>query len=116
MTSFKIKSLLGSLLMALAMVFAAPAMADSLDDARAAGLVGERPDGLLGLVNPNAPTSVKSLVQSINAQRLQKYQQIAGEKGVPAEQVGAIVGEKTISERLKPGWYYMNASGQWVRK
>jgi uncharacterized protein len=115
MTSFKIKSLLGSLLMALAMLFAAPAMADSLDQARAAGLVGERPDGLVAPVSSNAPADILSLVQSVNAKRLEKYQQISAEKGVPAEQVGAITGEKIIS-KLKPGWYYMDASGNWVQK
>jgi uncharacterized protein YdbL (DUF1318 family) len=115
MMSFRIKALLGGLLMALAMVFAAPAMADSLDQARAAGLVGERPDGLVAPVSPNAPADILSLVQAVNAKRLEKYQQIAAEKGVPVEQVGAISGEKIIA-KLKPGWYYMNASGQWVQK
>jgi uncharacterized protein YdbL (DUF1318 family) len=115
MMSLKIKSLLGSLMMALAMMFAAPAMADSLDQARAAGLVGERPDGYVAAVSANAPADVMSLVQSVNAQRLQRYQQIAGEKGVPVQQVGAITAEKIIA-KLKPGWYYMNASGQWVQK
>ena len=115
MTSFKIKSLLGGLLMALAMVFAAPAMADALNDARAAGLVGERPDGLVSPVDPSAPANIQSLVQSVNAQRIEKYQQISSQKGVPVEQVGAISGEKIIS-KLKPGLYYMNASGQWVQK
>jgi len=115
MTSFKIKSLLGSLLMALAMLFAAPAMADALDDARAAGLVGERPDGLVAPVSSNAPANILSLVQAVNAKRLEKYQQISAEKGVPAEQVGAITGEKIIS-KLRPGWYYMDSSGNWVQK
>jgi uncharacterized protein len=46
---------------------------------------------------------------------MEKYQQIANEKGVPVEQVGAISGEKIIA-KLKPGLYYMNASGQWVKK
>ena len=115
MTSFRIKSLLGGLLMALALVFAAPAMADSLDDARAAGLVGERPDGLVAPVSPSAPADIQSLVQSVNAQRMEKYQQIANEKGVPVEQIGAITAEKIIG-RLKPGWYYMDSSGNWVQK
>lgn len=115
MTSFKIKSLLGGLLMALAMVFAAPAMADALDDARVAGLVGERPDGLIAPVSPSAPANIQSLVQSVNAQRMEKYQQISAEKGVPVEQIGAITAEKIIG-KLKPGWYYMDASGNWVKK
>ena len=115
MTSFKIKSLLGGLLMAVAMVFAAPAMADSLDDARAAGLVGERPDGLVAPVSPSAPSNIQSLVQAVNAQRMEKYQQISAQKGVPVEQVGAITAEKIIG-KLKPGWYYMDSSGNWVQK
>lgn len=113
--SFKIKSLLSSLLAVLVLAFAAPAFADSLNDARAAGQIGERPDGLVGAVNPNASADIKSLVQATNARRLEKYQQIGAEKGVPADQVGAIAGEKIISS-LRPGWFYMDASGNWVQK
>ena len=115
MTSLKIKSLLSGLLLALAMVLSAPAMADALDSARAAGVVGERPDGLVAAVDPNAPADVLSLVQSVNAQRLEKYQQISAQKGVPVEQVGAIAGEKIIG-KLKPGYKYMDSSGNWVTK
>jgi len=115
MTSLKIKSLLSGLLLALAMVFSVPAMADALDDARAAGLVGERPDGLVAAVSPSAPSNIQSLVQSVNAQRMEKYQQISAQKGVPVEQVGAIAGEKIIS-KLKAGLYYMDSSGSWVKK
>ena len=110
MTSLKIKSLLSGLLLALAMVFSAPALADALDDARAAGLVGERPDGLVAPVSPSAPANIQSLVQSVNAQRLEKYQQIANQKGVPVEQIGAIAGEKIIG-KLKPGFKYMDCIG-----
>ena len=115
MTSLKIKSLLSGLLLALAMVFSAPAMADALDDARAAGLVGERPDGLVAPVSASAPANVLSLVQSVNAQRMEKYQQIANQKGVPVEQIGAIAGEKIIG-KLNPGYKYMDSSGNWVTK
>jgi uncharacterized protein YdbL (DUF1318 family) len=115
MTSLKIKSFLSGLLLALAMVFSAPAMADALDDARAAGLVGERPDGLVAPVSASAPANVLSLVQSVNAQRMEKYQQIANQKGVPVEQIGAIAGEKIIG-KLKSGYKYMDSSGNWVTK
>jgi uncharacterized protein YdbL (DUF1318 family) len=92
------------------------AFADSLDDARAAGLVGERPDGYVDFVTPNPTPDLRNLVDSINAQRRKIYEKLAGEKGVPAEEVGALAAEKTISQRLKPGWYYLNSSGQWVKK
>jgi hypothetical protein len=113
--SLKIKTLLSTLLAVLMLAIAAPAFADALDDARAAGQIGERPDGLVAVVNPNAPANIKSLVQATNAKRLAKYQQIGNEKGVPPEQVGAIAGEKIIGN-LQPGWYYMNASGVWTQK
>ncbi|HEY4165104.1 MAG TPA: YdbL family protein [Dongiaceae bacterium] len=104
--------------MALVLCTALPwnAFADSLDAARAAGLVGERPDGYVDFVTPNPTPDLQNLVNSINAQRRKVYEQLAGEKGVPAEEVGALAAEKTISQRLKPGWYYLSSSGQWVKK
>ena len=61
------------------------------------------------------PSPQLSLVQSVNAQRMEKYQQIANQKGVPVEQIGAIAGEKIIG-KLKPGYKYMDSSGNWVTK
>jgi uncharacterized protein YdbL (DUF1318 family) len=92
------------------------AHADALDDARAAGLLGERPDGYVDTVAPNPSADIVNLKQQINAQRLKIYQQLAGEKGVPVEEVGALAAEKTISQKLKPGMFYLNSSGQWVQK
>jgi uncharacterized protein YdbL (DUF1318 family) len=97
-------------------IAALPAHADALDDARAAGLVGERADGYAAVVDPSAPANVKSLVNDINAKRRAAYQKIAGEKGVPVEQIGAITAEKIIREILQPGMYYMDASGTWKQK
>lgn len=113
--SLKIKSLLAGLLAVLMLAVAAPAMADPLDDARAAGLIGERPDGFVSAINPGAPADIKALVQSTNAKRLAKYEELAASEGVPVEQVGAITAEKIIS-RLPAGWYYMDSSGNWVQK
>ena len=42
---------------------AAPVLAADLDGAKAAGQVGERVDGYLGLVDANAPADVKALVE-----------------------------------------------------
>jgi uncharacterized protein YdbL (DUF1318 family) len=104
-----------------ALVFAvmlpiAAAHADPLDDARAAGVLGERPDGYVDVVSPNATPDIVSLKDQINAQRRKVYEQLAGEKGVPVEEVGALAAEKTISQKLKPGMYYLNSAGQWVQK
>jgi uncharacterized protein YdbL (DUF1318 family) len=59
---------------------------------------------------------VKALVDQVNAQRRAKYEALAGEEGVPVEQVGAVTAEKLISQKLQPGWYYMDASGNWVQR
>jgi uncharacterized protein len=98
------------------MLPASIAHADSLDDARAAGLLGERPDGYVDVVTANPTPDIIQLKDNINAQRRKIYQQLAGEKGVPAEEVGALAAEKTIAQKLKPGMYYMDSSGQWVQK
>lgn len=95
---------------------ALPARADAFDDARAAGLVGERADGYAAIVDPGAPADVKKLVDDINRQRRAAYQQIAAEKGVPVEQIGAITAEKIVREILQPGMYYMDATGSWKQK
>jgi hypothetical protein len=92
------------------------AHADALDDARAAGQLGERPDGYVDVVNPGAGADIVALKDQINAQRRKVYQQLAGEKGVPVEEVAALAAEKTIAQKLKPGMFYMNSSGQWVQK
>ncbi|MES1150914.1 MAG: YdbL family protein [Dongia sp.] len=102
--------------LAFAVLLPIAAHADSLDSARAAGLVGERPDGYVDFVTPNPTPDVQKLVNDINAQRRKVYEKLAGEKGVPVEEVGALAAEKTISQKLQAGMYYMNSAGQWVQK
>ena len=96
-------------------LLAAPARADALDDAKAAGQVGERIDGFLGIVDANAPASVRALVDRINAQRQAKYQEIAKKQGAPVAAVAQITGKKLI-ERTPQGQYVLGANGQWRKK
>jgi hypothetical protein len=109
------KAGLAALLLCLVLPIAG-ARADPLDDARAAGLVGERPDGYVDVVTPSPTPAIQALVADINAKRRAAYEQLAGQKGVPVEEVGALAAEKTISQKLKPGWFYLNSAGQWVKK
>jgi uncharacterized protein YdbL (DUF1318 family) len=92
-----------------------PALAGPLEDAKAAGLLGERIDGYLGLVDSGAPAEVKRLVEQINAERQAKYAEIAEAQGVPAKAVAQIAGEKLIN-RAGSGEYVMGADGQWRQK
>ena len=92
-----------------------PALAGPLDDAKSAGLVGERIDGYLGVVDSGAPADVKRLVEQINADRQAKYAEIAQKQGAPVQAVAQIAGEKLI-QRAGSGEYVMGADGQWRRK
>jgi len=104
---------LAALLLLLA---AAPsARALDLETAKASGWVGERIDGFIGQVDPNAPAAVKQLVQEINARRKQKYTEIAAQNGTAFDAVAALAGAKLI-ERSPPGQYVMAADGRWRKK
>jgi uncharacterized protein YdbL (DUF1318 family) len=92
-----------------------PAQAGPLEDAKAAGLVGERIDGYLGVVDSGAPADVKRLVEQINAERQAKYAEIAERQAAPVKAVALIAGEKLIN-RAGSGEYVMGADGQWRRK
>ncbi len=104
-----------ALSLGLSMMIAGGAHADALGDAKAAGWLGERVDGYLGVVNSAAPGDVKALAADINAKRRAKYQGIADANGTSLQAVEAIVGQKLI-ERARPGQYVMDASGRWVPK
>lgn len=95
-------------------LFALPAMGDALDDAKAAGTLGEGPDGYLHLVESGA-AEAEALASSINARRKVKYQSIATKQGMPPNTVAAQAGKKLI-ERTPAGQYVMNANGDWTQK
>ena len=91
------------------------ARADELDSAKAAGQVGERPDGYLGVVATGAPPAVTQLVTDLNARRKAKYAEIAKQNGTAVDAVAALMGQKLI-ERTPPGQFAMGADGRWIRK
>jgi hypothetical protein len=105
--------LIGFLLVAV--LLAAPiARADELDSAKAAGQVGERADGYLGVVG-NAPPGVSGLVNEVNAKRKAKYGEIAKQNGTAVDAVAALMGQKLI-ERAPSGQMVMGSDGRWVKK
>ncbi len=93
---------------------AMPAIAADLAQAKAAGQVGELMNGLLGLVDPNAPDDVKAMVNSINAQRQAEYTRIASKNGVPPDEVARLTAQKVIRQAA-PGQYVQTQSG-WQRR
>lgn len=105
-----------TLLLSLSLGMIAPAHAGEADDLRATGQVGERPDGLMGLVSSSAPASIRQRMEAVNQARLQLYRQRAAEAGQSLQTYQAIAGQKIIQGSVGPGEYFMDASGQWVRK
>jgi len=91
------------------------AWAEDLDAAKAAGWVGERPDGYLGVVSASAPPAAKQLVEDINAKRKLKYAQIAQQNGTAVDTVAALAGAKLI-ERTPAGQYVMGVDVRWQKK
>ena len=87
----------------------------SLQEAKEQGLVGEQRDGYVGMVVNRAPADVVALVQDINNQRRQRYQEIARQNSISIEQVGELAYERAI-EATRAGHYIQNASGSWQRK
>ncbi len=91
------------------------ASASPLDDAKAAGQVGEGPDGYVHLVQNNAPADVKAMVEDINAKRKAKYGTIAKKRNAPIEAVAAQAGAKLI-ERTPAGQFVMDERSNWKKK
>ncbi|GHE82313.1 YdbL family protein [Thalassotalea profundi] len=89
------------------------AWAISLDDAKQKGLVGEMPDGYIGVVVNNSET--RALVESINKKRKNIYIELARENKITMQQVTALAGAKAI-QKTQSGHYIMNAAGNWVKK
>ena len=89
------------------------AWAISLDDAKQQGLVGEMPNGYIGVIveSPEA----QSLVESINQKRKSIYIDLARKNKITMQQVTALAGAKAI-EKTQSGHFIKNAAGNWVKK
>jgi len=92
-----------------------PAFALTLQEAKEQGLVGEQRDGYLGFVSPAVSTEVRAMIEDVNSQRRERYQQIARQNGIEVRQVAALAYEKAV-EATQPGHYIQDAGGAWIRK
>jgi uncharacterized protein YdbL (DUF1318 family) len=105
------------LALALALAFAtAPAAAQTpaVDQARAAGSVGERYDGYLGIVSA-VDGPVRSQIATINIRRRSLYSRFAASKGVSPQDVGITAGCQLLA-RVAVGGAYMLGDGAWRRR
>ena len=90
-----------------------PAFGISVEEAKTKWLVGERPNGYLGVVNPAAPEA-QALANEVNEKRRQAYEDIAKRNRTQLDAVEALAGEKAI-QNTKPG-YFVEGPGGWTRK
>ena len=103
-------------LLLLAILVAAPAAAQTpaVNAARAAGQVGERYDGYMGVVSA-VSGPVRSQVATINIQRRSLYSRLAASKGVSPQDVGITAGCQLLA-RVGVGESYMWTDGSWRRR
>ena len=92
-----------------------PAFAQSMDQAKASGQIGEQPDGYLGIVDTAAPTAVRQMVEDVNLKRRERYRGIASKNGTNLQAVEALTGKKLVEE-APTGQYVRLPDGRWVRK
>jgi uncharacterized protein YdbL (DUF1318 family) len=86
----------------------------AIDAARAAGQVGERYDGYMG-VSAGASAVVRSQVSSINIQRRTLYSRLAASRGASPRDVGITAGCELLG-RVGVGEAYLWGDGQWRRR
>jgi uncharacterized protein YdbL (DUF1318 family) len=79
--------------------------------ARAAGQVGEQPDGYLGVVGAATP-DLQALVSNINIQRKSAYTQRAQAAGGTVEQLAFTSGCNLVAQTAA-GEKYRDPSGTW---
>jgi uncharacterized protein YdbL (DUF1318 family) len=102
------------LLLALFTAVPAAAQTPAIEAARAAGIIGERYDGYLGVASV-ASGAVRSQVATINIQRRSLYSNLAARKGVSPQDVGVTAGCQLLA-RVAVGQAYMLADGVWRRR
>lgn len=94
-------------------LLASSAVALSLDEAKAKGLVGEKSNGYLGAVNPS-DAEAQALMEDVNQKRRQAYEDIAKRNRTNIQAVETLAGEKAI-QNTKPG-HFIEGSGGWMKK
>jgi len=87
-----------------------------IDQAKAAGTVGEQADGYLGFRNSSSDAALRAAVDATNAGRRAAYARSAAEAGTSADVAGARMFESQLLPRISSGQWYRNAQGQWVQR
>lgn len=100
-------------LAALLATVSAVAQAATLEELKAAGIVGERADGYLGAVQETISADAMAVVTEVNAKRRAEYERIASAHGLARTKVEALAGKKTLSRTASGAWIFVE---RWQRK
>jgi uncharacterized protein YdbL (DUF1318 family) len=95
------------------LLWCATAWAMTLQEAKTARIVGEQPNGYLGVVIESPET--QQLVLTINAKRKHYYQIIANRHNISLDKVATLAAQKAI-EAAEPGHMIQTPQGQWLKK
>jgi len=90
---------------------APPVLAQSLDELRASGAVGERYDGYAQALQ----SSAAGVVEQVNAKRRQIYAQRASKEGVSADQIGRVYARQIFAKAPR-GTKFLQENGSWNTK
>ena len=90
---------------------APPALAQSLDQLRASGALGERFDGYAQALKSSAGDAA----DQVNAKRRQIYADRAASEGVTPDQIGRVYA-KQIFSKSPPGTKFLQKNGAWITK
>jgi uncharacterized protein len=104
------------MLTSLVLVFAMaglPAQAQSLDDLRKSGAIGERYDGFVA-VRENV-SGAAAMAAKINAERRRIYDQRAKQQNISPAQVGMVYAQQIVGS-APAGTWFLDQSGNWRRK
>lgn len=103
-------ALLAAALLALPLL-SGPVAAQSLDELRASGKIGERYDGYAVARDPGAA----DMVTEINAKRREIYEAQAKKQNVAVDAVGAVYATE-IWQKVPAGTWLLTADGEWKKK
>ncbi|MEK7791751.1 MAG: YdbL family protein [Pseudomonadota bacterium] len=84
--------------------------ADSLENLRASGAIGESHNGFVVARDPGAQAEA----EAINAKRRAIYEEKAATQGVNIDQVGKVYAEEIF--RKVPAGTWIQVNGQWAKK
>ena len=113
----KLKQMMMGALLALTLSGAAWALdlngaMGALSSAKASGLVGEQPNGYLG-VGENSGDAAE-IARLINQARKAEYQRLAKQNNIQLSDVESMAGKKALEKT--PSGQYIQVNGRWMTK